>query len=274
MPALASSSAKRWGELRTSTEYWAPRPANLGTRGSSEFTSQRPCHPTEHPASAMPTPTKAFPAVSSEPTPSNPHRQPRNSTLFQSDLPSLRKVPPPSRPSGTPATRPTHRQAARQRKARRGRTSAVRLRTSGGRALPIRREQLLWRSLHRRFFGQRGRILRIGPYFGSHAESQPPRRPGCARTFLMTAGWSKSGNTLRPPRRPQSHCKTLVFQTGPPTPCSQPSLRARRCAPEVPMRFVELVTPLAPRCASRRDQWTPDEARRVLVDAAGRLLGT
>ena len=35
------------------------------------------------------------------------------------------------------------------------------------------------------------------------------------------------------------------------------------------MHPVELVTPLAPRRSSRRDHWTPDEARRVLADAAG-----
>lgn len=35
------------------------------------------------------------------------------------------------------------------------------------------------------------------------------------------------------------------------------------------MQPIELVTPLTPRRSSRRDHWTPDEARRVLADAAG-----
>lgn len=34
------------------------------------------------------------------------------------------------------------------------------------------------------------------------------------------------------------------------------------------MQSVELVTPLTPRRSSRRDHWTPDEAHRVLADAA------
>ena len=127
---------------------------------------KRPSRPSDHPASAMPPPTKTIPAVSGQPTPVDHPRQPPNFTSVQADLPGPHKAPPPSRPSGPPATRPTRRPAARQRTARRG---------------PRRRHRALQAAqLHRRpagtahpaaraasTFWQPDRILRLGQCFGS-----------------------------------------------------------------------------------------------------------
>jgi hypothetical protein len=63
----------------------------------------------------MPAPTKTIPAVSAEPTPANPHRQPRNFTSVQDHMPGQRKASPASRPSGPPAPPPSRRPATRQR---------------------------------------------------------------------------------------------------------------------------------------------------------------
>ena len=80
----------------------------------------RPSRPSDHPASAMQPPTMTIAAVSDEPTPANPHRQPPNITSVQAHLPGQRKAPPASRPSGPLALLPNPPQAGRQRTARRG----------------------------------------------------------------------------------------------------------------------------------------------------------
>jgi hypothetical protein len=66
----------------------------------------------------MPPPTKNNSAVTDEPTPANPHRQPRNFTSVQPDPPVPPKAPPPSRPCGPPPALPHPRPAVRQRTAR------------------------------------------------------------------------------------------------------------------------------------------------------------
>ena len=74
---------------------------------------KRPDRPLNHPASAMPPPTKTIPAVRDEPTPANPDHQPRNIASVQAYLPDPHKAPPARRPCGPPATLPNPPQAAR-----------------------------------------------------------------------------------------------------------------------------------------------------------------
>ena len=90
------------------------------TIGLMHSARKRPSRPSDHPASAMPPPTKTIPAVSRQPAPADPYRQPPNFTSVQAHLPGPRRAPPPSRPSGPPATPPNRLRAGRQRTARRG----------------------------------------------------------------------------------------------------------------------------------------------------------
>ena len=98
-------------------------------------TRKRPSRPLDHRASAISSPTKTIPAVSSERTPADHPRQPPNLTSVQAHPPGPRKAPPPGRPSGLPATPPSPGPAARQRTARSG---------------PRRRHQALQAARHHR----------------------------------------------------------------------------------------------------------------------------
>ena len=162
-------------------------------------TRKRPSRPSAHPASAMPPPTKPIPAVRSDATPADPHRQERNFTSVQADLPDPRKAPPPSRPSG-----PQLRGLILARLL----VDAVHLDRQPS-VIEIRQEQLVGRPTERRLLLQPDRILRQGKRFRSQPESLPPWRRGCARILLTTAAWSITATRRRLPRH--GHCKTSAL---------------------------------------------------------------